>query len=96
MTPLSRIVFCGLFSLLQPLVLAGGYYYKSLALSPRHELETLLSDTSSVFGRSDARWANATERYQDYAPPQVQLVVQPGVESDIPKIVSIICYVTWL
>lgn len=95
MTPPSRIAFCGLFALLQPLVLAGGYYYKSLALSPRHELESLLSNTSSIFGRSDPRWENATERYQDYAPPQVQLVVQPGVESDIPKIVSI-CYVTRL
>ncbi|KAI1499778.1 hypothetical protein F5X99DRAFT_410695 [Biscogniauxia marginata] len=51
------------------------------------ELGPQLSNTSNIFGPSDSRWADATARYQDYNKPNIQLVVEPGREEDIPKIV---------
>ena len=55
----------------------------------QRELGPLLSNTSSIFGPSDPRWLDATERYQLYAVPDIQMVVQPRLESDIPKIVGV-------
>ena len=53
------------------------------------ELGPLLSHNSSIFGPDDPRFANTTARYQAYQPPTIKMVVQPGCEADIPKIVSI-------
>ncbi|KAJ5609930.1 FAD-binding domain-containing protein [Penicillium herquei] len=52
------------------------------------ELGSLVSLSTSIFGPEDSRWSNATERYQDYALPSIQLVVQPGEETDISTIVQ--------
>lgn len=52
------------------------------------DLRQLLSPRSAVFSSEDARWPKATQRYQAYALPNPQLVIEPGHESDIPKIVS--------
>ncbi|CAJ2508335.1 Uu.00g133610.m01.CDS01 [Anthostomella pinea] len=52
------------------------------------ELGPQLSSTSNIFGPDDARWTNATERFQALVRPDVQLVVQPGQESDVPTIVQ--------
>jgi hypothetical protein len=54
----------------------------------QHELGSQLSSVATIFGPTDADWANATERYDTYAPPKIQLVVIPGTESDVPIIVS--------
>ncbi|VBB79782.1 Putative dehydrogenase [Podospora comata] len=56
--------------------------------SVQQGLGPLLSKNASIFGPDDSRWPEATERYQDFAVPQVQVVVQPGVEDDIPTIVK--------
>ncbi|KAI0532242.1 hypothetical protein GGR58DRAFT_523389 [Xylaria digitata] len=52
------------------------------------ELGSMLSKHAAIFGPSDPRWEMATERYSTHAIPRVQVVTQPGVESDIPKIVK--------
>ncbi|ORY71425.1 uncharacterized protein BCR38DRAFT_479917 [Pseudomassariella vexata] len=54
----------------------------------QHELGSHLSSAATIFGPTDPDWANATERYTTYAPPKIQLVVVPGIESDIPTIVK--------
>ena len=54
----------------------------------QNELGAHLSSAATIFGPTDPEWANATERYDTYAPPKIQLVVIPGTESDIPEIVS--------
>ena len=97
MTRFSRLAACGL-ALLQSLVAACGLLYPNgqcsftrRDLTPeqaQRELGPLLSNTSSIFGPSDPRWLDATERYQLYAVPDIQMVVQPRLESDIPTIVS--------
>ena len=98
MALLSRLAVCGLI-LLQPLAAAddvrlpcdqqffttGG----SMPIRAQRELGPLLSNDSSILGPNDSRWQNATERYQNYAPPHILLVVQPGLESDIPTIVHV-------
>ena len=98
MPPLCRLAVYGL-ALLQPLTAAYDICFPDtqLVYTPRGltplqaqlELGPLLSNTSSIFGPTDPRWANATTRYQNYARPYLQLVVQPGLESDIPTIVRV-------
>ncbi|KAI1407923.1 hypothetical protein F5Y13DRAFT_183040 [Hypoxylon sp. FL1857] len=52
------------------------------------ELGSILSNTSSIVGPSDPMWSNATERYNNLARPHPQVVVSPGSEEDIGKIVK--------
>lgn len=52
------------------------------------ELGPQLSGGSLIFGPDDPRFAEATERYDTLARPDVQVVVEPANESDISKIVS--------
>jgi hypothetical protein len=54
----------------------------------QRELGPLLSRGSMIFGPTDNRWESATERYQTFAIPDVRLVVRPGREEDVAKIVS--------
>lgn len=59
-------------------------------LSPmqvQRELGPLLSDKAQIFGPASSNWANVTERYQTYKPPDITVVVEAGVEDDIPIIV---------
>jgi len=86
----SFLVACGL-AIIRPLT--AQFLDTRDALIPlqvQRELSLLLSHNSTIIGPSDADWANETERYNDVVQPHVQLVVQPGLESDIPKIVSIL------
>jgi hypothetical protein len=57
-------------------------------LTVSKELGQLLSKNSTIFGPQDPRWDAAVERYQTFAIPDVEIVVQPALESDIPTIVS--------
>ncbi|KAI1811313.1 hypothetical protein GGS20DRAFT_563641 [Poronia punctata] len=52
------------------------------------ELGKLLSAEASIFGPEDSRFASATERYTNYAVPDVKIVVQPGTEDDIATTVA--------
>lgn len=98
MALLSRLAVCGL-TLLQPLAAACGTRFPDTQrvftsrdwtlVQVQLELGPLLSNTSRILGPTDYRWPNVTERYQNYAPPHIQLVVKPGVESDISIIVCV-------
>ncbi|KAI0104017.1 hypothetical protein GGR51DRAFT_561393 [Nemania sp. FL0031] len=54
----------------------------------RSELGPQLSKQATIFGPRDSRFANTTERYQTFSPPNIQVVVQPGAESDVAKIIK--------
>lgn len=54
----------------------------------QRELGATLSANSMIFGPENAIFANVTHRWNTVAPPDIKLVVQPGAESDVSKIVS--------
>ncbi|KAL4809572.1 hypothetical protein BDV18DRAFT_157323 [Aspergillus unguis] len=52
------------------------------------DLRHLISPHSAIFGPDDNRWENATERYTTSSVPDIQLVVRPALEGDVPIIVK--------
>lgn len=52
------------------------------------ELGPRLSKNTSIFGPNDTRFDDATVRWDLVAVPRIQVVIEPGQESDIPKIVN--------
>jgi hypothetical protein len=63
--------------------------YYLLPSQVEQELGPQLSNTTTIFGPGDSRFDNATVRWDVVAMPRVQVVIEPGQESDIPIIVSI-------
>ncbi|KAI1470392.1 FAD-binding domain-containing protein [Daldinia caldariorum] len=51
------------------------------------ELGPLLSPGSAIFLPSDPEWSDVNERWNTLEPPDIEVVVQPAKESDVPKIV---------
>ncbi|TVY17065.1 FAD-linked oxidoreductase azaG [Lachnellula arida] len=97
MNRFSCLAICGL-ALLQTLV-AGinvPYYFQPAPFTRRdlsvtkvqRELGPLLSNTSAIFGPSDARYDNATERWDAFLTPDVEIVARVGQESDVSIIVK--------
>ncbi|KAM4065224.1 FAD binding domain-containing protein [Hirsutella rhossiliensis] len=58
------------------------------AAQVQRELGSLVSDTTAIFGPDDNRYQNATARWNNFARPQIQVVVQPGEECDVSTIVE--------
>lgn len=58
------------------------------AAQVQRELGRHLSATTSIFGPSDDRYTNATERWNTFAVPHIQVVIEPGQERDVSIIVS--------
>lgn len=56
----------------------------------QRELGGQLSNTTTIFGKDDARFHNATSRWNLYVAPDYEVVIEPGQESDISTIVSAI------
>ena len=54
----------------------------------QRELGRRLSNTTVIFGPDDSRFTAATARWDDFAVPQIQLVIEPGRESDVSTIVG--------
>ncbi|KAI2615592.1 hypothetical protein GGR54DRAFT_257821 [Hypoxylon sp. NC1633] len=54
----------------------------------QHELGRRLSNTTVIFGPTDSRYQVATSRWNDLAVPRVQVVIEPGQESDVATIVK--------
>lgn len=54
----------------------------------RAELGRRVSKETSIFGPDDQRYNDATSRWNNYAVPQIHVVVSPGRESDVSTIVS--------
>lgn len=53
----------------------------------QRELGSRVSNTTVIFGPDDGRFSAATARWNDFAPPHIQLVIEPGRESDVSTIV---------
>ncbi|KAJ5679529.1 hypothetical protein N7462_007773 [Penicillium macrosclerotiorum] len=54
----------------------------------QEELGTLVSKTATIFGPNDSRFPNITSRWQDTFKPHIQVVIEPGTESDVATIVK--------
>lgn len=52
-----------------------------------HELRPRLSESALIYGAENPRWENATERWQWYEHPTINLVIEAGVEEDVSEIV---------
>ncbi|PGH14341.1 hypothetical protein AJ80_05931 [Polytolypa hystricis UAMH7299] len=92
-----RLFTCGI-ALIQTLV-AGTVLLHDLQDAPitrrdlsvpkvRRELGRFLSHSSTIFGPRDPGWDEAIGRYNGFAMPDIEIVVRPGEERDIPKIVK--------
>ena len=74
---------------------AEPHYFKPNPITRRNlsiatlqsELGPRLSPGTLIFGPDNADWANATDRWNEYAVPEIQVVVVPAQESDVSKIV---------
>ncbi|KAG9234591.1 hypothetical protein BJ875DRAFT_509324 [Amylocarpus encephaloides] len=67
------------------------YFHPAPNLSSRQiqrELGRQLSKTTSILGQNDNRFENSIVRWDVVAVPRIQVVIEPGQESDIPKIVK--------
>ena len=53
------------------------------------ELGPQLSNNATIYTASDSRWVNATARWSSFRQPTFVVVVEPGIEVDVAKIVSI-------
>lgn len=70
-------------------------YFRSSLITPRdlssvkvqYELGSRLSNTTTILGPRSSNFNESTTRWDSYAPPKVQVVIEPGQESDIPLIV---------
>ncbi len=56
----------------------------------QRELGFQVSNTTVIYGPEDSRYENSTARWSIYARPRIQVVIEPGVVSDISSIVSVI------
>lgn len=54
----------------------------------QQELGSRVSDAAVIFGPNDSRYNESTTRWNIFAVPQIQIVIEPGQESDISTIVS--------
>ncbi|KIA75778.1 hypothetical protein HK57_00392 [Aspergillus ustus] len=54
----------------------------------QRELGALLSEGSLIFGPSNPAWDTATERWNSYAMPDIQIVVQVNQEEDVSTVVK--------
>lgn len=61
---------------------------KLQSIKVQRELGSQLSNTTVIFGPDDSRFIAATARWGDFAVPQIQLVIEPGQESDVSTIVG--------
>ncbi|WQF90178.1 Putative berberine/berberine, FAD-binding domain, PCMH-type, FAD-binding, type PCMH, subdomain 2 [Colletotrichum destructivum] len=54
----------------------------------QQELGGWVSNTTSIFGPDDGRFDDVTSRWTDFSKPNVQVVIEPGTESDVQAIVE--------
>lgn len=53
----------------------------------QQELGSQVSNATFIFGPDDGRFNNVTSRWTDASKPHIQVVIEPGSESDVAKIV---------
>lgn len=100
MSLLSRTLLsgCALLALFQTFASAAAVprYFQRHPMTRRdlsvqkveQELSVILSNGTTMYGPQDTKWEDLIERYNTFALPDIQIVVQPGQESDISKIVG--------
>jgi hypothetical protein len=54
----------------------------------QQELGGLVSNITTIFGPNDSRYSEAIARWDISSVPKIQVVIEPGQESDISTIVS--------
>ncbi|KAH8653816.1 hypothetical protein BX600DRAFT_553459 [Xylariales sp. PMI_506] len=89
MPSLRLIIALGSAILCQPL--AASILDVRSTITPaqvQRELGPLLATNATIYTPNSPEWSNETERYNTIVQPHFQLVVRPGLESDIPKIVN--------
>lgn len=72
-------------------------YFERFPSTPRQlsvvqvqrELGARLSNTTAIFGPDDSQYKEALSRWNSFVTPKVQLVIEPGQESDVSTIVSL-------
>ena len=70
-------------------------YFQTFPISRRQlsvsqvqqELSSQVSNTTVIFGPDDSRYNKSTTRWNTFAVPKIQVVVEPGQEFDISTIV---------
>lgn len=93
---LNALVFCAAIYLI--LVAAGSTIPSSFRTVPvtsrvlssaqvQRELGGRLSSTTTIIGPNNPDFANATSRWSDFGEPTVQVIIEPGDESDVSTIV---------
>ncbi|KAL4875383.1 hypothetical protein BJY04DRAFT_232662 [Aspergillus karnatakaensis] len=95
-TPVFSIAYC--FGLLWTLAAGASIprYFETHATTRRdltssqvqQELGAQLSPKTQIFWPQDDRFDELTSRWTDFSKPTVQVVIQPGRESDVAKIVK--------
>ncbi|KAA8634855.1 hypothetical protein SMACR_09677 [Sordaria macrospora] len=71
-------------------------YFERFPSTPRQlsvvqvqrELGARLSNTTAIFGPDDSQYKEALSRWNSFVTPKVQLVIEPGQESDVSTIVK--------
>ena len=53
----------------------------------QRELGGQVSNATLIFGPDDSRFNNVTSRWTDFSKPHIQVVIEPGIETDVAKIV---------
>lgn len=61
--------------------------YNLTSTPVQQELGGQVSNTTFIFGPNDSRFNNVTSRWTDFSKPHIQVVIEPGSESDVAKIV---------
>ncbi|RDA83522.1 hypothetical protein CP532_4149 [Ophiocordyceps camponoti-leonardi (nom. inval.)] len=54
----------------------------------QYELGALVSNGTAIFGPRSSAWHNATERWNTFAMPQIEIVVEVKTEADVSKVVK--------
>lgn len=78
-------------------------YFRSVTITPRdlsnaqvqRDLGSRLSNTTTIIGATSNDFTAATVRWSDFHQPTIQIVVEPGKESDVSKIVRTIPWSKW-
>jgi hypothetical protein len=78
-------------------------YFRPVTVTPRdlssaqvqRDLGCRLSNTTTIIGATSNDFTAATVRWSNFHQPTIQIVVEPGKESDVSKIVSTILWSKW-
>ncbi|PFH62259.1 hypothetical protein XA68_14390 [Ophiocordyceps unilateralis] len=54
----------------------------------QYELGAVLSNGTAIFGPRSSAWGNATERWNTFAMPHIEIVIEVKTEADVSKVVK--------